>query len=69
MFTGERHLVVARELFEHLDVADQARPGEAPFEEIVAEKGVLRDSPGQRRFERVDLVYAFAGIDPTPNRS
>ena len=62
VLAGERHLVVARELLEHFDVADQARPGEAAFEEVVAEEGVFRNSAVQCSLEGVDLVYPFARV-------
>ena len=55
---------MTRELFEHLDVAHQTGPGEASFEEVVAEQGVLGDSALQRRLEGIDLIDPLAGIGP-----
>ena len=51
-----------RELLEQLDVGDEPRAGEDPFEQVVAQQAVLGHASGQGRFEGVDLVDALAGV-------
>ena len=55
-------VVAGRELLDDLDVGREARAGEDAFEEIVAEQGVLRHAPGERRLEGIDVVDALAGV-------
>ena len=55
-------VVAGREFLDHLDVGSEAGAGEDPFEEIVAEQGVLRHAAGERRLEGIDVVDALAGI-------
>jgi len=49
-------------LFDDFDIGGQTRPGECPFEEIVAEQRALRHPVSQGGLERVHVVDALAGI-------
>ncbi len=57
-------VVATREILHHLHVGGQARPGEHPLEQVVAQKGLLRHAPIQGALEGVDVIDALAGIGP-----
>ena len=56
------HVVTRGEIVDHLYVGGQSRTRKGPFEQIVAEKGVVRDAPCQRRLEGINIVDALAGV-------
>ena len=64
MLARGRHLVVAREPLEELDVGDEPGPGEEALEEIVGELRVLRHAVVERALERVHVVDPLARVDP-----
>jgi hypothetical protein len=47
-------------LLDHLDIGDQAGARKDALEQVVAEQRALRDPPGQRGLEGVDVVDALA---------
>ena len=59
---GIGHFGMGRKLVENLDIADQSAAGEHALEQVVAELGIVRHPPGQRRLEDVHVVNAFPGI-------
>ena len=67
---ADRADVVASGKFLHdFDVRSEAGAGEYAFEEVVAEQRRIWRPAGQSGFECVDVVDAFAGEEPSPNRS
>jgi hypothetical protein len=59
-FAGD--IVAGGEIIDEFDVRDEARAGEGPLEQVMAEQRILRDPPVERRFEGIDVVDAFAGV-------
>ncbi len=66
MLPGCRRLIVGRKRFEQLDVGRQSCTREQSFKKIVTEHRIVGHLALHRRFERVDLVNAFARVGPFP---
>lgn len=52
--------VVQRHVVEELDVGDEARAGEEPFEEVVREHGAVGDAGPEHRIEDLEVVEPLA---------
>ncbi len=55
-------VVAGWEFLDHLDIRGEAGACEDSFQEIVAEKRILRHPPGKSRFEGIDVVDPLAGV-------
>ena len=59
---ARRDIVTVGELLDDFDVGGEAGAGEDAFEQIVAEQRRFLNPPGQRGFERIDVVDPLAGV-------
>ena len=55
-------LVARRKVLKNFNVGRQSHSRKNAFEEVMAQKGVLRHFSRQRRLKGIDVVDAFSGV-------
>ena len=62
MLTIGRHVVARWKILDDFDVRCQASAREDSFKEVVAQQRAVGHAAGKRRFKRVNIVDALAGV-------
>ena len=62
MLARRGDIVTRRKILEDLDIGYQTRTGEYPFQQVVAQNGVFRNSVRKRGLEGIDLINTLAAI-------
>ncbi len=57
-------IVTRGKFLDYFDIGDQCSARMCAFQQIVTKNGVFRNPAGQRRLERIDVVYSLADEGP-----
>ncbi|MDP2966595.1 MAG: hypothetical protein Q8N39_11285 [Pelolinea sp.] len=60
--------IILRVVLDHGDVGNQPGAAHQPFQEVVTEHGILRDTLVYAALEGIHIVYAFANVDALPEQ-